>query len=265
MFGKKTVHSENILVLGLGGVGFYLAKRLAHDGYPVTVIEPKGSLIRMADGNVDARLIQGNAMSIECWKEANAGTMDCLIAVTDNDAVNMLSAMIADRFGIQRKIARVRSREFGNEDSILGSEDLKIDLLINPEELIAQEITRLIKLRAGNEILDIAQGQIQVMAARVHEGSPLANKKLKEISQIHNDFPFRVVASARGIKTIIPSGEHELLPQDQIFVMAGSEDLPRLMELTGVKQHRRQRVMILGGGLWEAVWRSCWKTPSASN
>ncbi|MDX2440211.1 MAG: Trk system potassium transporter TrkA [Desulfobacterales bacterium] len=249
MFGKKNTSSENILILGLGGVGFYLAKRLVHEGYAITVIEADSSLIRYADGNVDARLVQGNAMSIECWKEVGAENMDFLIAVTDNDAVNMLSSMIADRFGIQRKIARVRSLEFGKKDSILNAQDLKIDLLIHPEELAAQEIVRLIKRTAGNEIIDIANGQMQVMATRIHEKSPLAYKKLKEISQIHNDFPFRVVAVARGITTIIPGGEHEILPQDQIFIMVGSEDLPRLMEMTGEKQHRRHRVMILGGGL----------------
>jgi trk system potassium uptake protein TrkA len=249
MFGKKNTSSENILILGLGGVGFYLAKRLAHEGYAITVIESDSSLIRYADGNVDARLIQGNAMSIECWKEVGAENMDFLIAVTDNDAVNMLSSMIADRFGIQRKIARVRSLEFGKKDSILNAQDLKIDLFIHPEELAAQEIVRLIKRTAGNEIIDIANGQMQVMATRIHEKSPLAYKKLKEISQIHNDFPFRVVAVARGITTIIPGGEHEILPQDQIFIMAGNEDIPRLMEMTGVKKHRRHRVMILGGGL----------------
>ena len=59
-------------------------------------------------------MIRGNAMSIECWREAGADRMDYLIAVTDNDAVNMMAAMIADRFGIPRKIARVRSLEFGN-------------------------------------------------------------------------------------------------------------------------------------------------------
>ena len=249
MFGKKNTSFENILILGLGGVGFYLAKRLVHEGYAITVIESDSSLIRYADGNVDARLVQGNAMSIECWKEVGAENMDFLIAVTDNDAVNMLSSMIADRFGIQRKIARVRSLEFGKKDSILNAQDLKIDLLIHPEELAAQEIVRLIKRTAGNEIIDIANGQMQVMATRIHEKSPLAYKKLKEISQIHNDFPFRVVAVARGITTIIPGGEHEILPQDQIFIMVGSEDLPRLMEMTGEKQHRRHRVMILGGGL----------------
>jgi trk system potassium uptake protein TrkA len=249
MFGKKAKISEKILILGLGGVGYYLAKRLVHEGYLVTAIEANSELIRHADGEMDARIIQGNAMSIACWKEVEAEQMDCMIAVTDNDAVNMLAAMIADRFGIARKVARVRSREFDSTNAILSTQDLKIDLVIHPEELTAQEIVRLIKLRAGNDIIDIAQGQIQLMATRIHESSPLVLRRLKEISQIHNDFPFRVVAIARGITTIIPGGEHVILPNDQVYIMAGSEDLPRLMELTGVKNQRRHRVMVLGGGL----------------
>ncbi len=248
MFGKKSRSAENILILGLGEVGFYLAKRLLHEEYAITIIEPDSERIRYADGIIDARLIKGSAMNIACWKEANAEKMDCLIAVTNNDAVNMMAAMIADRFGIKQKIARVRSLEFGNENSILTAEDLKIDLLIHPEEMTAQEIVRLIKLRAVNEIIDIAQGQIKLMATRVEESSLWAHKKLKELTHLH-DFPFRVVAIARGISTIIPSGENEILPQDQIFIMASDETLPYLMEIIGVKQHRRQRVMILGGGL----------------
>ena len=249
MFGKKNTPSENILILGLGGVGYYLAKRLAHEGYAITIIESQDKLIREADGNLDARLIQGNAMSIECWRGVNAEKMDYLIAVTDNDAVNMMASIIAHRFGIPRKIARVRSLEFGNDDSFLTVDDLKIDLIIHPEELAAQEIVRIIKLRAGIDIIDIADGQIQVMATRIRESSPLANLSLKKISQTYNEFPFRVVALARGITTIIPGGNDKLLPQDQIFIMADTKDLPKMMTLTGVEQQRRHRVMILGGGL----------------
>ena len=120
----------------------------------------------------DARLIHGSAMSVEYWKEADAGNMDLLIAVTDNDAVNMLSSLIGDRFGIRRKIARVRSLDFGNGDTILNAKDLKIDLVIHPEELAAQEIVRLIKRTAGNEIIDIAQGEMQVMAHTRVSGDP---------------------------------------------------------------------------------------------
>lgn len=250
MFEKrKRIAAEKILILGLGGVGYYLAKRLLHEEYSVTAIESDSDRLRYADDHIDARLIQGDAMDISCWEQADAANMDCLIAVTNNDAVNMMAAMIADKFGIKRKIARVRSLQFGQDNSILTTTDLKIDLLINPEELTAQEIVRLIKLRAVNEIIDIAKGQIQLMASRIHENSPFAHKKLKEIAMEHTDYAFRVVAIARGITTIIPGGEETILPLDQIFIMAGKETLPHLMKLTGVEQSHRQRIMIVGGGL----------------
>ncbi|MDJ0624639.1 MAG: Trk system potassium transporter TrkA [Desulfocapsaceae bacterium] len=250
MFEKRKRNApEKILILGLGGVGYYLAKRLLYEEYPITVIEPDSDRLRYADGHIDARFIQGDAMDVACWQQADAANIDCLIAVTNNDAVNMMASMIADKFGIKRKIARVRSLQFGQKNSVLTTADLKIDLLIHPEELAAQEIVRLIRLRAANEIIDIAKGQIQLMANRIHENSPFAHKKLKEIAMQHSDYAFRVVAIARGITTIIPGGEETILPQDQIFIMAGKETLPHLMDLAGVEQSHRQRIMILGGGL----------------
>jgi trk system potassium uptake protein TrkA len=250
MFRKKAkTEQENILILGLGGMGFYLAKRLQHEGYSVTAIEPDSELVNYADSNLDARFITGSALSIARWKEANAKDMDYLIAVTNKDALNMMGALIADRFGIPQKICRVRHKEFGHEDSLLTADDLKINLFIHPEELVSKEIVRLIKRTAGNEIIDVAMGQVQVMATRITATSPLANKTLIEIAQTHNEFPFRVVAIARGIKTIIPGGNDKILPQDQVLIMAGRDDLPRLMKLTDVKLQRRYRVMILGGGM----------------
>jgi len=246
---KKSKLDENILILGLGGVGFYLAKRLAHEGYAITVIEQDSKKIQQAEGSIDARILKGNAMSPDCWKEAIVGKMDYLIAVTDNDAVNILSSIIADRFGISRKIARVRSLELCTGNSVLNIEDLKIDLIIHPEELAAQEIVRLVKRTAGNEIIEIDEGQMQVMATRIHESSPLANKKLTEISREYSDFFFRLLAITRGTTTIIPGGNNQIKPNDQILVMANQKALEKLMELTGTKRYNRHRVMILGGGL----------------
>ena len=74
---------------------------------------------------------------------------------------------------------------------MITARDLKIDLIIHPEELAAQEIVRLVKRTAGNEIIDIADGQTQVMGTRVHDASPLAHQKLKTLSETHIDFPFR--------------------------------------------------------------------------
>ena len=248
MFGKKK-ESESILILGLGGIGLYLAKSLVHEGYEVTIIEADPQLISRADESLDARLLTGSAMSIECWEEANAKDMDFMIAVTDNDAVNMLSALIADGFGIEQKISRVRSLEYGREDSLLRAEDLKIDLFIHPEELAAQEIVRLIKRTSGDEIIDVALGKMQAMAVKIDDDSQLANKTLIDIARAYSDIAFRVVAIARGITTIIPTGKTEILPNDQILIMAGTEELPQLMKMTGMKKQYRLGVMIVGGGL----------------
>jgi len=239
---------EKILILGLGGVGFYLAKRLQHEEYAVTAMEPDPERYRYGDESLDIRLIRGEAMDIDRWREADAAAMICVICVTDNDAVNMMAARIADKFGIPYKVARVHSLQFGLPGSLLSPEDLKVDLLINPEEMVAQEIARLIKLRHGNEVIDIAGDKVQMMAARVTHDSQFAHKKLKDISVQFSDFSFRVVAVARGISTIIPDGEFEILPHDQIVVMVGTDYLPDMMEIAGVPQGARQRVMIVGGG-----------------
>jgi trk system potassium uptake protein TrkA len=64
------------------------------------------------------------------------------------------------------------------------------------------------------------------MATRVHDESPLAHQNLKTLSMTHNTFPFRVVAIARGITTILPGGDHEILPQDQVLIMASRQTFP---------------------------------------
>jgi len=240
--------SESILILGLGGVGYYLARWLSDEGHSITVIESNPDLIRRADGEVDARLIRGDALSFSCWEEASAEGMDYLIAVTDNDAVNIVAAQIAHQCGIPRKIARVRTLELWQPDAPLSPRDLKIDLLIRPEELAAQEIARLLTMRAGNVVIDMAGGQMQVMATPVGPDSPLAGMAIKDLSSKHDDFFFRVVAIARGIHSIIPGGDHELRPGDHAFILARSGDLPRLMEIAGISEERRNRVMIVGGG-----------------
>ena len=245
---KRLKAKEKILILGLGGVGFYLAKRLQHEEYAVTAIEPDPERYRYGDESLDVRLIRGKAMDIDCWREADAETMACVICVTDNDAVNMMSARIADKFGIPYKIVRVHSLQFGLPGSLLSDDDLKIDLLINPEEMVAQEITRLVKLRHGNEIIDIADEKIQLLAARITHDSQFADQKLRDISLKYSNFAFRVVAVARGITTIIPDGEFEIMPHDQIVVMTGADHLPEMLEIAGVPQGVRQRVLIVGGG-----------------
>ena len=128
--------NRQILILGLGGVGRYLARQLTEAGHAITVIESNPDAIRRVEGELDARLILGDAMNSSCWLEAKARGKDYLIAVSDDDAVNILASLLADRFGIECKIARVRSRGLWTDGAVLTPEDLKIDFVIEPEKRV---------------------------------------------------------------------------------------------------------------------------------
>ena len=239
---------ENTLILGIGGVGMHIAQRLVHEGYPVTVIESDAELLGKASESLDARLILGNAMELSSWSEAQAEEMELMIATTKDDSTNMLSSLIADRFGIGRKIVRTRSIEIV-DGSILSPEDLKIDLIVHPEELVAQEIFRLVKRASCNDLTPVGDGKMRVLAMRINETSPLLFKTPKQLSESHSEYNFRVVAIARGISTIIPHADQEIRPFDQVFLMARTEDMMPLLDIMKIEHKNIECMMLLGGGL----------------
>lgn len=241
--------TENILVLGLGGVGYYLAKRLSRDGHAVTAIESNPDLIRRADAELDARVVQGDAMSFASWQEAAAAEIDTMIAVTDNDSLNILASVIAHRFGITQKIARVRGLELWSEDAPIHPGDLEIDLLIRPEELAAQEIARLLKMRTGGALVPVADGRMQVVAIHVRAKSPLARMLVQDLAAKHADLDFRIACVARDINTIIPSGDFKILPDDHVYIVTHTSDVEQWTKLAGVKEETHHRVLIVGGGM----------------
>lgn len=226
----------------------HLAQRLVHEGYRVTVIESDSELLEEAAETLDARLICGNAMQLSSWREAHAQDMELMIAATNSDSTNMLSSLIADRFGIERKIIRARSIELV-DGSILSPEDLKIDLMVHPEELVSQEIFRLVQRASCNDLTAVGEGNMRVLAMRINEDSPLIFKTPKELSAMHTEYHFRVVAIARGISTIIPQADEVIRAFDQVFIMARTEDILPLMDMMKIEHKTIESLMILGGGL----------------
>ena len=139
--------SENILLFGLGGLGFYLTKRLSQEGHQVTVIERPYS-DRKGSKRTGCSIGSGDATDFRTWQKASASHNDYVVCVTNDDA-NLVAAMLAKQFGIEHKVVRNSTIDLWSGDAVLQQEHLGIDQLIRPEELAAQEVVRLCKMRAG--------------------------------------------------------------------------------------------------------------------
>jgi trk system potassium uptake protein TrkA len=239
----------NILIIGAGDIGYQLAKRLSLDRHNITLIEQDPTKVKRAREQLDALVIEGNGASYRVLSQVKLDDIEALAAMTDREEANILACMIAKKAGVPTTLARVRNPEFAEPDFILSSEDLGVDMFIHPEKETADAVVRLIKQSNATDVLDFADGKIQVIGVRLEKGSDLLHIPLSELVAHFGNPPMRVLAIKRLQQTIVPKGYSELMAGDQIFAACDPEYVPSFIEHTGKKDTRIESIMILGGGL----------------
>jgi trk system potassium uptake protein TrkA len=237
-----------IIIVGAGEVGFHLAKILSQEKHDIIVIDRDAERIERVHEALDVMTVVGSGSQLSCLERVGVKDADMLIAVTSIDEVNLTCCLLAHKLGAKKIIARVNDPEFLSAESPLFPEDFGIDLVIYPEGLAAQEIVRLIRRSAATDVLEFAEGRIQLIGIRVDDGSPLINRKLRDIVAGYREVPFRAVAIHRGMRTIIPTGDDVFRKGDQAFVISKVERVQEMLKISGKDTTTFERVMILGGG-----------------
>ncbi len=237
-----------IIIIGAGDVGFILAKMLSYEQHDIVIIEKDAAKYARAAEALDVQVYHASGTSFPALRRAGIERADMLVAVTDSDEVNLLSAIIAKEYRVARTVARVRNPEFLREDSPVSASKLKIDLLIHPESVAAQGAVSLLRQSAATDILEFAGGRIVLMGIQLDKNAPLLNRPLAELTGEFPDLPFRTIAIQRKDITRIPRGEDMFLANDRIFVVLPKEQSETLIHITGKENVHIEDVMILGGG-----------------
>ncbi|MEX0928215.1 MAG: Trk system potassium transporter TrkA, partial [Balneolales bacterium] len=236
-----------IVIIGAGEIGYHLSSLLSEEKQDVTVLDRNREALENVASTCDVLTIEGNAASAHDLLAAGVNQADLVIAATSLDEVNMIASMMSKRLGAKKIIARIRSDEFTEPGSPLKPEDLGIDIMINPEQSLAQEILQLIKRASASDVLTLAGGKIQLVGLRLDKDSPLVGKTLIQYAKESSKLIFRVVAIYRGGRTIIPDGSDRLLSNDHIFLLTATEDIPGVVKSTGRIERPIHRIMIAGG------------------
>jgi len=239
----------NILIIGAGEVGFHLTKRLAAEKHDITIIEQDPLMARRAEEQLDAAVILGSGSSFRDLLNAKIEETDILAAICNSDEVNLLACRFAHKLNIPFKIARIRNPEFVEPDFLLTREEMGVDLLIHPEKETAEAIIRLIKQSSATDIIEFADGKIQIVGIRLEKDTYLSHKTLQDIWKEWGNIAARVVAIKRKENTLIPRGNEILTPGDQFFVICDKQLIPEIVQLAGKEKVSIQNIMILGGGL----------------
>ena len=239
-----------IIILGAGQVGGTLAEHLAIEQNDITVVDTDGDKLRALKDRLDIGTVTGGASHPNTLYKAGAEDADMLIAVTNSDEINMMACQVAyTLFNTPTKISRVRSPNYlVYQDKLFNREHVPVDVIIGPEQLVTKSIQQLIANPGALQVLDFAEGRVQLVAVKAYHGGPIVGQELREIRRHMPRVDTRVAAIFRQDRPIIPQGDTVVEVGDEVFFIAASKNIRAVMSELRRVDKPYKRVMIAGGG-----------------
>jgi trk system potassium uptake protein TrkA len=225
------------------------AEILSREENDVTVVDSNREILGVMQDRMDIRTVHGDASSPEVLKQAGAGDVDLLLAVTDSDEVNMVACQVAHSlFNTPTKIARVRSADYLSHPELFCKESIPIDVIISPEQIVTDQIQRLIEHPGALQVIDFAKGKIRMVGLRAYYGGALVGHQLRELRDHLPSVNTRVAAIYRQEKAIIPTGKTVIEADDEVFFIATQHEIRQVMkELRSIEEYGK-KVILAGAG-----------------
>ncbi len=229
IFGKTVKRQERVVIVGGGNVGLAVARALEGRAMRIRakVIEKDRRVAEEAADALERTIVlNGDGLSRELLEEAGVERADAILAVTDDDKTNLLSAVRAKTAGCGMAICLVNDPTLVSLMAPLG-----IDAYINPRATTVSSILRHIRHGRVRGVYSVGDAEAEVIEAEVLSTSPIAGQMIRDI-----DFPEGVLVGAvmKGQEVIKPTGSTRIEVGDVIAIFAMSDDVPEVERLLQV-------------------------------
>lgn len=239
-----------IIILGAGQVGGTLAENLVGENNDITIVDTNPDQLRQLQDKFDLRAIQGHGSHPRVLRDAGAEDADMLVAVTNSDETNMIACQIAyTLFKTPNRIARIRSHDYVREaERLFSPEAVPIDHLISPEQLVTDNIYKLIEYPGALQVVNFAEGKVSLVAVKAYYGGPLVGNALSSLREHMPHIETRVAAIFRQDRPIRPQGSTIIEAGDEVFFVVASQHIRAVMSEMQRLEKPYKRIMIVGGG-----------------
>tara|TARA_B100000989_G_scaffold104765_1_gene76758 strand:+ start:239 stop:1618 length:1380 start_codon:yes stop_codon:yes gene_type:complete len=240
-----------IIICGAGEVGANIAKQLVYEDNDVTIIDESEVLLRKLNQSLDVKSICGNTAVPQILKKAGADEADMIIAVSDRDESNILSCELANYlFKVPFKVARIKETGYLDKEyeDLFSKENIKVDAIISPEVEIAQAIFRKLDTPGAFDSFYLGNSVARIIGISIDEKCPIINTPLRMLPGIFSGLEVKILSIYRNNEIIIPSGQVEIYPGDDIYICIRNDDLLRALRVFGIKHQDNRKLIIIGAG-----------------
>jgi trk system potassium uptake protein TrkA len=231
-----------IVIIGAGEVGRHLGQSLQAEA-ELILIDANARALASAEEGLDALTLVGDATHRSVLRKAEVHRADLVVAVTANDAVNLVIAALSRELGAARTVARVDDPSFYETDRGFEAGVLGIEASLCASRLVGMEFLRSLASVRARQVVACVGGLVQVASHVLSEDSPLLTQSRS-----------RATAWPEPIRAIVRTGqlrpsstvEHAELGDVMLMACGPLELLELLHELTPAAG--KLRTSIVGGG-----------------
>ena len=221
---------KNIMIIGGGRIGYYLADALSKKKYAVKLLEDNPATAEeLAELLPRATVVCGNGTQHDVLIEEGIEAMDAFVSLTDIDEENIIVSMFANKKKVKKSITQIK-----NDDLYGMLDELGIDNNVSPKHIVAGRIISYIRALAnavGSNILTMYQlvnNQVEALEFSAKRQEAFYDKPLRELKIKQNCL---IACIIRKNEIIIPDGNSEIKLGDNVVVVTTHKNFDDLNDV----------------------------------
>ncbi len=210
--GKEKLEINNVMFLGGSRIGTKSAKFLEGQlNVKMLEIEQEKSF-KLVDQLPKTMIINGDGRNIDLLLESGLEKCDAFVAVTGDSETNILTCLLAKRYGVKKTVAEIENLDYIEIASKMG-----IDTIINKKLSAASTIYTFTMKAEVASIKCLTGTDAEVLEFVTSKDAIVTKNKLRDI-----DFPEGVIIGGivRGNKSFIAMGDTQIKPNDKVVLFA---------------------------------------------
>ncbi|MEX0697374.1 MAG: Trk system potassium transporter TrkA [Dongiaceae bacterium] len=225
-FGHEEPEARRLIIVGGGNIGLFLAEAVEEQQRAVDIklIEIDKKRAEYVSQRLHRTVvIHGDALDLDILTEANVKATETIIAVSNDDEVNILASLLAKRFGCQRSITLINKTTYGPLIGTLG-----IDAVVSPRAITVSTILQHVRRGRVRSVHSLSDGFGEIIEVDALETSSLVGPPLREAK-----LPDGVILGAlvRDGEVIIPHGDTVVRQGDRMVIFAVAEAVKKIEKM----------------------------------
>ena len=215
LFGHEEQEATRIVIAGGGNIGLYVARQIEQKQgrTRIKIIESnRERAVAAADSLRRTVVLHGSALDQRLLHEADIQEAELMVALTNNDQVNILSSVMAKRLGCKSNLALINNPSFLDITKTVG-----IDATLNPGSVTVSRVLQHVRRGRIRAVHSLQHGAAEVIEAEALETSPLVGVHLRDL-----DLPdgTRIGAIYRDGVVLKPNGSLRIKAKDRVVIFA---------------------------------------------